>query len=476
MLAIWASKKILFSLALAGLNAVIATWFWRRGNLSTQDRINHMTRLLARTLSLSLLLTIGCREANVYQEPPPPTVRVASPVVQDVTNYVEETATTEAVAKVEVRARVEGFVDAVLFEPGSNVTEGDLLYQIEPELYEARVAAANADLEVEKVKLKEAEAEKIRYEELAATNAVSESERLEAETAFGAAQAATLQAEALLKQAQIDLQYTKIVAPISGRVGKTLIKEGNLVGGSEPTLLTTVISYDPIYANFNISERMLLKLVDGQRRTNGGEIDKESIAIFLRRETDDGFPFKGHFDYADLAVDQSTGTFLIRGIFPNPAQKIVPGLFVTVRLPIGTQENATLIPERAIAEDQAGEYVFVVNSENEVDRRAVTSGQRVGELIVVTSGLTASDTVVVDGLQRARPGAKVNPTRIQLSTGESESQTVQSSGLKPPQPDAGVSPDPSGTEASEVQFGDVQSSDVETEDQAAGVPAGASES
>lgn len=386
-------------------------------------------------LAFSFLLIAGCAQPNVYQEPPPPTVKVASPVIQTVTNYIEETATTEAVAKVEIRARVQGVIDSVNFEPGGNVSEGDLLYEIEPELYDARVESAEADLLTQKARVKKAELDKNREEELQRKGATSTATVVTAQADFETAKAAVLQSEAQLKQALINQQYTKVVAPISGRVGKTLVLQGNLVGGDiDPTLLTTIIKYDPIYANFSISERRLLELTDSMRKNDEGELDKESVAVFLKRENDKGFPFEGHYDYADLAVDQSTGTFMIRGIFPNPEHKILPGLFVTIRLPISIQENAVLIPQRAIAEDQGGQFVYVVNSENEVERRIVTPGVDVGELVVIDAGLTAEDTIIIDGLQRARPGAKVNPERIELTADENNTETVSTSGRKPPAP------------------------------------------
>lgn len=377
----------------------------------------------------------GCTQPNVYQEPPPPVVKVASPVVQTVTNFLEETATTEAVAKVEIRARVQGVIDSVNFEAGGMVNEGDLLYEIEPELYQARVESAKADLLTQKARLKKAELDKNREERLQAKGATSEADVVDAQAEFESAGAAVLQSEAQLKQAEINLNYTQIVAPITGRIGKTLVKQGNLVGGAiDPTLLTTIIQYDPIYANFNISERRLLELKTSGEKDAEGELDRQQTKFFVRRETDTGFPFEGHFDYADLTVDQSTGTFMIRGIFPNPESKLFPGLFVTVRVPIGTNQNAIMIPERAIGEDQAGQFVLTVDSEDMVSRKKVIVGMKVGEMVVITKGVDAKDTVIIDGLQRARPGAKVAPERIELKVGAVASETVSKGGQSPPAP------------------------------------------
>jgi RND family efflux transporter MFP subunit len=410
-------------------------------------------------IAFLVLTAVGCAEPNVYQEPPPPKVKVASPLIQTVTNYIEETATTEAVAKVEVRARVQGFLDSVKFKPGTEVARGDLLYEIEPQLYQARVASAEADVLAQQARLKKAKLEKERQERIRAEDpgATSETTVIAAQAEFDGADAAVKQAQALLKQAQIDVQYTKIVAPIEGRVGKTLVREGNLVGnGGEATMLTTIIDYDPIWANFSISERLLLELREAVADDESGRVDDQKIPVFLSRENDQGFPFEGHFDYADLAVDQSTGTFMIRGIFPNLQRRILPGLFVTVRIPISMRENAILIPERAVTADQAGRYALVVNSENEVERRTVTTGMKIGELVVVTEGLTAEDTVITDGLQRARPGAQVTPERIELKSDKAAAEAVQTSGSNPPTP-----PDVAIDDDSEEPVGDGEAASTE---------------
>ncbi len=378
----------------------------------------------------------GCGEPNVYQPPPPPSVTVANPVKKTVTVYLEETATTEPVERVEIRARVKGFLDKVEFEPGQFVKEGDVLYQIEPEQYEAAVEAAQAALESEQANRKRAEIEKQRQERLQreSPGATSEVTVVAAQADFQSAEAAVKGAEAALKQAQLDLSYTTVTVPVDGRVGRTLVKQGNLVGDNDATHLATVVSYDPIFANFNISERDLLELRERSPRENREEIDKENIKIFLARANDTGFPFEGHFDYADLEVDQSMGTYMIRGIFPNPNFEIFPGLFVRVRVPIGEDDDALLVPERAVGADQAGRYLLVVNSDNVVERRNVVIGTKVGDLVVVSEGLLADEAVIVDGIQRARPGVTVEPQRIELAIGDEQIEATRGGGAPPPAP------------------------------------------
>lgn len=405
-----------------------------------------------RQLVCGLVLTIvsGCAEQNVYEKPPPPQVKVARPLQQTVTSYLEETATTEAVGRVDVRARVEGFLQTVNFEPGTMVKEGDPLYQIEPEIYEARVAAAEATLLAAQAQRKQAQIEKDRQERVQSRDAgaTSESAVVAAQATYESADAAVKAAEARLKQARIDRSYTKVTSPLTGRVGKTLVKEGNLVGEGVATVLTTVIQYAPIYANFNISERSLLQLREQNRAADDMDLGSDGegdpaksssvqkmphIPMFLKRMNDKDFRFQGTVEYADLAVDQSTGTFMMRGLFSNEDLEILPGLFVQIRIPIGKIEDALLVPERSTAADQAGRYVLVVNKEsNQVERRNIVQGTKVGDMIVVEEGITADDLVIIEGLQRSRPGVEVKPEPIVLTNDSASTEAVQSDGTLPP--------------------------------------------
>ena len=382
----------------------------------------------------------GCAQQAELPEREPPTVKVSRPLEQTVTDYLEETGTTEAVERVDVRARVTGFLEQVNFEAGAEVQKGDVLYVIEPRPFIAARKAAEATRDAQKVELDRAEIEYQRELKLKERNATADTDVVTARAERDAALAAVAATEAALDQANLDEEYTAVKAPISGRVGKTLVKLGNLVDGTAATHLTSIVSYDPIYANFNISERALLKLRE-RRRAGADEIDKEQVKILLGRATDPGFPFQGHFDYADLAVDQSTGTYAIRGILPNPDLDIVPGLFVRIRVPIGEQEDALLVPELAIGADQAGRYVLAVNSQDVVERRNVTVGSRYrsddpkfGDMVVVEDGLRADDRVVVSGVQWARPGGKVRPDPVELPALEEELESVRQDEVSAGQP------------------------------------------
>ncbi len=381
---------------------------------------------------ICVLLAIGCGRRNEYEAPPPPPVTVVHPLQQTVTNYLEETGTTEAVEMVDIRARVTGFLEQVKFEPGTNIKQGDVLYVIEQRQFKAEVAAAGADLEAKQAALDKAEIEYEREQRMFEENATSERNVVRTKAERDGALATVDAAIAALDRAQLDLDYTEVSTPIDGRVGKTLVKLGNLVDGNEATHLTTVIQYDPIYANFNISERALLQLLAQMPAKDERQTDHSQLKFYLQRADDQGFPFEGQFDYADLAVDQSTGTFAIRGIFPNPNDEIVPGLFVRIRIPIGTQENALLVPEQALASDQAGRYLLTVNSENMVERRNVTAGAKHGNLVVIDEGLRPDDRVIIEGVQRARPGGEVDPQLTELAADDIDSESVETEDTAPP--------------------------------------------
>ena len=364
----------------------------------------------------------GCQRdgGNQYQEPPPQEVFVSRPLQQDVIDYVEETGTTEACETVDIRARVEGYLEDIKFDPGQeNIQEGDELFLIDQKPYRAIVTQAEAALRVAEAETVDAEAKYKRAVPLAQQGAVSQEELLEKAAIWEVSKAKVVAAQAQLDAANLDLGYTIVRSPISGRVGKTLVDKGNLVGKTMSTHLTTVIKYDPIYATFNISERMLLDVMD-QRRQSGqarsGD-DREGIKFYMGLTNEEGYPHEGHLNYADLAVDASTGTFQVRAEFKNPDYRIVPGLFVRIRIPTGERKGALLVPESAVGADQEGRYVLIVEeSEGKkvVRRCGVTLGAKIGALRVVVSGLEPPDSVIVRGIQRVRSGSLVAPVEEEL--------------------------------------------------------------
>jgi len=371
-------------------------------------------------------LLSACGESNQYVAPPPPAVTVAEPLQEPVTNYLEFTGNTAAVEAVEVRARVGGFLESMHFEPGTQVEQGDLLFVIDPRPFQAQLDSAKADLASAKAQLAKAESDAIRLEEAGKKGAVTERDVVAAQADRDAAAAAVAAAEAAVTQAELNLGYTQVTAPITGRVSRNLVDVGNLVGESEPTLLTTVTKYQPIYAYFNLNERDLLRVMDKYReeaRKQGIDPEKDpgssaEIPLQLALANESGFPHEGVLDFAESAVDADTGTLQLRGVFPNTGDlpEILPGLFVRVRMPIETQDNALLVTERALGADQGGTYLLVINSENVVEKRTVRTGQTIDGLVVIEEGLRSDDRVVVNGIQRARAGAEVDPQSTDMAT------------------------------------------------------------
>ncbi|MEE8302808.1 MAG: efflux RND transporter periplasmic adaptor subunit [Candidatus Tectomicrobia bacterium] len=368
--------------------------------------------------TLTGMMIGGCQPSNDYVAPPPPTVTVSQPVQRDVTDYLEFTGNTQAVKTVEIRARVKGFLQSVHFEAGTNVKKGDLLYVIDPRLFQAQVNKAQAELSRKQAELELAQANYKRVETLYQQQAAPEVDFVQAKANRDMGQADVAAAQASVEEVKLDLSFTQIRAPISGRVGRNLVSEGNLVGSNENTHLTTLIQYDPIRVFFSLNERDLLYFMqqdreqqgEGKQKQNGGGV------IHLGLANEAGYPHTGQIDFADLGVDPNTGTFLLRGRFANPApHPILPGMFVRLRAPIAARDAALLVTERALGTDQSGHYVLVVNEKNVVEYRPIKVGALIDRMRVIDEGLQPGDWVVVNGLLRARPGATVTPKRQEMT-------------------------------------------------------------
>jgi len=380
--------------------------------MSMTDRLRPSRRTLPAVLLVAGLA--ACGEPNVYHPPPPPTVTVAHPERRTFTDYMVFTGRTEAVASVELRARVEGFLESTHFEEGQDVEAGKLLYNIDPSEYEARQAAAQARIAEAEAAVEVTKATYERKNKALESNAVSVLDVLEAKGLWDGAKAKLEAARADLVRADLDLEWTEVVAPMAGVTSETLVDPGNLVGAGENTLLTTIVQYDPIYAYFDMSERELLDAVRNQRGKDGEARARDieqmrATTLELSLGGEEGWPYAGNVHYIDPEIDPQTGTLLIRGIFSNPMPyQLYPGLFVRVRSPMAEREGL-LITERAIGVDQTGRYVLVVDAENVVTARPVEIGPLIDGMRVIEEGLEESDLVIVNGILRARPGAKVTP-------------------------------------------------------------------
>ncbi|MCA9250841.1 MAG: efflux RND transporter periplasmic adaptor subunit [Phycisphaerales bacterium] len=328
------------------------------------------------------------------------------------TNFAEFTGTTESIEFVEIRARVKGFLEKVNFEPGADVNEGDLLFVIDSKPFQAQLDKAEANLASRNAELSLAEYDFKRVERLHEENNAAEYELIQARSGWGKAKAAVQAAKAAVDESQLNLGYTRIQAPISGRLSRSFVDAGNLVGAGEYTLLTTIVKDDPIYAYFNASEQKLLEFLEShpEKRSRIAPQQREPLHLGLANET--GYPHEGQVDWADNRVDANTGTIRIRGVFPNPDHVLLPGLFARIRAPKSIQENALLIADRALGADQGGRFVLVVDEQNVVDKRYVEIGSVENGMRIIVKGLAPDERVIVKGVQRARDGAKVNPTLL----------------------------------------------------------------
>lgn len=369
-------------------------------------------RLALVVLVIAATATSCQKQENTYVAPPPPDVTVLAPLVKDITQYSDFTGRTEPVERVEIRARVRGFLKTPKFKDGDIVEQDQLLYEIDPREYQAALDGANALMEAAVAQRDLAEATFNRLSEAAQKGAVSKLEAIQAEASVKVAKAQISTAEAKVTDAKLNLSYTKILSPITGMISRTLVTEGNLVGQGETTLLTTVVLQDPMYAFFTISERDLIQLV-----RNRPEIRKyPSIAqvpeelqqtVILRLADGTDYSHEGKITYADNTVNPETGTLTARATFPNPEGDLFPGMFGRVRVPRETKD-AMLVPEVAVQRDLAGYYVMTVDAQSQVERVNIVPGERMGDMRVVKEGLKPDQRIIVNGLQRARPGIKVN--------------------------------------------------------------------
>jgi multidrug efflux system membrane fusion protein len=364
-----------------------------------------------------LVIFAGCQRGErpgPAAAAPPPKVLVSHPVERPLAETREYTGHLEAVEAVSVRARVRGVLQKIHFEEGLEVDQGALLYEIDPSEYQAAVDEKAADIARLEHELRLAESEAKRSSELYEQKATSKESWESKQNKLAVAKAEREKARAALRQAELNLSYTKIHAPISGRVGRTLVTVGNLVGYNEPTLLTTIVKMDPVYVNFEIPERDLLRFEQtDQAQSTSWSLMQAPLAIGLETET--GYPHPGVINFRDNRVESETGTVLVRGTLPNPDRKLVPGLFARIQVPVGRPMPRLLVPETSLAADQRGRYVLVVNTDDTVEQRPVQIEMNLEHrgFLPIREGLTATDRVIVSGLQRARPGAKVTPEFVQ---------------------------------------------------------------
>ncbi len=350
----------------------------------------------------------GCGQSNTYVAPPPPKVTVAKPVEQKVTRYFEATGNAAAINSANLVARVQGFLTEIKYVDGAPVKKGAHLFTIEPEPYQLKLQQAQAAEQAAQATLTQTQAEFERQQDLASRQVASKAALDNALANRDSAKAKLLQAQADTKQAQINLDYTQVVAPFDGIVTARQVSIGELVGSGGTQVLATIVQLDPIHVNFNASERDVLHVRDMLVKRGEKAADLIGSTVEVGLQTDAGYPYKGKLDYISPTVNQATGTLAARAELPNERRLMLPGFFVRVRVPL-EETPALLVPAVALGSDQGGRYVLVVDGENTVQQRKVEVGPTVGELAVIESGLKADDRVVIAGILRAIPGQKVDP-------------------------------------------------------------------
>jgi RND family efflux transporter MFP subunit len=379
-------------------------------------------RFAALIVLIATTLTIGCGGPPPVAPPVPAKVTVSIPLVRDVTNYEEFTGYTDAASTVDIRARVSGYLIHVNFRDGNVVKEGALLYQIDPRPFQDTLDEAKGQVESLEAQKKLLALQVDRYSKLLKSAAASQQDVDEylAQQAENVGQLKT--ARAKVAEAELNLEFTRVTAPIGGRISRTFVTKGNLVA-ADSTLLTTIRSIDPMYAYFNVEEPAVLRI---QKMIREGIIKANSqrkiyVEMGLADDTARKFPLRGLLDFANNTVDPQTGTLQLRGTFanpytfPGPPPMLAPGLFVRVRLSMGPAHRALLVTEQAIGTDQGQKFVFVVDRENKVGYRRVTLGQMFDGLQAIEDGLEAGEPVVVNGLQRIRPGLTVEAARVDMA-------------------------------------------------------------
>ncbi len=367
---------------------------------------------------LALLLccpAVGCGPAPAQPSsaPPAPEVLVSLPVSREVADYVDFPGRIEAVNSIEVRARVTGYLDKVYFQEGAEVKQGDLLFEIDPRPYKAELARTEGNIVQSEGRLRRMEAEHQRATSLLPKGNISREDFDRIAGDRTEARGALAVAKANRDMAELNVGFTQVRAPLSGRISRRYIDPGNLVKADE-TPLTTIVSLDPIYAYFDADERTTLRL---QRLVRAQKIKwslKAGVPVTLGLADEEGFPRQGTITFADNRLDPDTGTWRLRGQFANTDFALSPGLFVRLRAPIGEPYPAILVSEQALGTDQGQKFVYVVNDKSQVEYRRVKVGSLHGGLRVITENLKPKEKIVVSGLQRVRPDMEVSPTLVEM--------------------------------------------------------------
>jgi RND family efflux transporter MFP subunit len=380
---------------------------------------------LAATVAAAALL-VGCGPSgSAAQAPPPPQVSVAAVVEKRVKDWDEFTGRFQAVETVEIRPRVSGYIDKIAFKEGSLVKQGDLLFVIDPRPYQADYDRAAADLKRFKTALELARIESTRVQRLRESGAVSQEELDERTSTVAQAEANVAGAQAALESAALNMGFTRVTSPVTGRVSRAEVTRGNLVtgGNNGGTLLSSVVSMDPIYLYFDSDEQAYLRYMEMARSGERTSPREATSPVHIGLANEEGFPHSGTMDFVDNQHNPQTGTIRARAVFANKDGLFTPGLFARVQLVGSDDYNAILIDDRAVNTDQSQKYVFLLGADNKVEYRKIKLGRVIDGLRIVREGLKPGDVIVVNGAQRVHPGLTVAPQRVTMG-GDAPAQGV----------------------------------------------------
>jgi len=380
-------------------------------------------RLRVGVAAAVILALAGCGERNTYQPPPPAEVTVSKPEQRKVTLYMELTGLTAPVNKVELVARVQGFLETVGYKDGAAVKKGDVLFQIDKKDYEISLQIAEATQKQQEALLLQANADLERKQSLVKSSAVSVAQLDESRAKRDSTEAALLQAKGQVEQAKRNLAYTTITAPFDGVVSARLVDPGAMVGAGSPTTLATIVQVNPIYVDFNVDEQQVLTIREHMREAGVTLKDLGPIPVDVGLQIEHGYPHTGTLDYVAPEIDSSTGTLAARAVLDNKDAALQPGLFVRVRIPKQDEVESLLVPDVALGNNQEGRYLLIVNNKNVVEQRQVETGEQVdGSLRIINSGLKPDERVVVGGVMRALPGNTVAPVTATAAAPEKAGQ------------------------------------------------------
>jgi RND family efflux transporter MFP subunit len=370
--------------------------------------------LIAISIVFSSIFLASCGKSGAPQAPPPPQVSVAQVLEKRVKDWDEFTGRLQAVETVEIRPRVSGYIDKVAFTEGSLVKRGTLLFIIDPRPYKAEYDKAAADVKRFKTALELGQIELTRVQHLKDSGAVSQEELDERKSTVAQSEANVSGAQAALETASLNLGFTQVMSPVDGRVSRAEVTRGNLVSGgiNGGTLLSSVVSVDPIYIYFDADEQSFLRYTKLARDGDKTISREAGLPVNVGLANESGFPHAGKLDFVDNQLNPQTGTIRARAVLQNKDGQFTPGLFARVQLLGSGEYSAILIDDRAVNTDQSQKYVYVVNAKNEIEYRKVTLGRVIDGLRVVREGLKAGDVIVVDGAQRVHPGITVTPEKI----------------------------------------------------------------